>query len=147
MKPHVLNCYLRPRVGNLGAVDSLALISSQNIAWRIRPPTYEPSLPTLVLFQATISHRHPISLAGIHDVLNAIPINARKDAVGKETPNLHQVVTAFSMERLWGFRDWQSDGDMFVDVDNQGEHGYIGDQVRQSQRHVSDVIKRLFATP
>jgi len=72
---------------------------------------------------------------------------ASSDTVGKESPNRNRVVTAFSMERLWGFRDWQSDGDMFVDLDNQGEHGYIGDQVRQSQRHVSDVIKCLFTTP
>lgn len=76
VKPNVVNRYLRPRVGNLAAVDSLAPTSGPNMAWRLMPAAYDPKLPTLILFQSTISYRRPISLAGVHDILKAIPANA-----------------------------------------------------------------------
>lgn len=74
------------------------------------------------------------------------PSQEFKDIVGKEPVNLLQVVTAFSMEHLWGFKKGESSGDIFEDVDLHSEHSdkeYSGDRVQQSRRQVSNTIQRL----
>ncbi|RPB17976.1 hypothetical protein L211DRAFT_339162 [Terfezia boudieri ATCC MYA-4762] len=79
--PKSLNTYLRPTIGNLGAIDALALIDPSHIGWRKKPASYDPSLPTLVLFQCTVSRDHPISLVALNKVLDAVPANGTKNPV------------------------------------------------------------------